>query len=154
MTVERRGTSFRENRIVRGTCARCGEEDALLYDHETDPTLMCADCSRRRAKANPRKETCDECGREGAYRDPITRRNEFFCIECHAKHGTVFQNRWSQAPRISVPLGIHDKAVCEAADYGTECWGEIKWRGEYDKLLCNKHAGKQSSGPEWHQKRQ
>jgi hypothetical protein len=50
-------------------------------------------------------------------------------------------------------LGVREKAMCEAAGYGTDCKGEVKPRGGQFKgrLLCNKHAGKQSVGPEHHQ---
>lgn len=149
----RLGTSFREDRIVRGECERCGEADALLYDHWSDEQLVCAGCQRVRAKEHPTPQACDRCGATGnVWRDPVTRKNEYLCERCHdpAKH---FQNRWAPTVREGATLGIHPKAVCAAAGYGTDCKGEVKPRGGQHKgmLLCNKHAGKKSAGPEYHQ---
>ena len=143
-----KGTVSRVEQWVRGDC-QCGAVDVLLYDTFDDPTLFCASCARMRAKEHPRIERCDDCGRGPAWRDPITRANAFYCATCHGKRGTVFQNRWATAPRESKPLGVHPKAVCTAAGYGTECKGEVKPRGGQFKgrLLCNKHAGKQGVGP-------
>jgi len=145
-----KGTVSRLQQWVRGDCA-CGAEDVLVYDTHGDETLMCADCSRRRAVANPRKETCDDCGAEGAWRDPITGANDFYCAQHHAARGQVFQNRWADAARVGRSLGIREKPKCAVADKGTDCKGEVKWRSADSMLLCNKHAGKQSKGPEWHQ---
>lgn len=140
------GTVFRVAQIVRGTCG-CGRENVLLYDTYEDPVLMCSDCSHfRAAAANKRQEICDECGTVPAWRDPITRRNEFFCATCHGRHGTVFANRWANKPRVSTPLR-NSGIVCAAKGYGTDCKGELKWRSAFNKTLCNKHAGKQGVGP-------
>lgn len=147
------GTVSRLGQYVRGTCARCQETDALVYDTLDDPTLLCASCSRIRAFENPRVEVCDECGGDHAWRDPVTGKNEFYCATCHGKNGTIFQNRWANSARVGRVLGMHAKAKCTAAGYGTDCKGEIKPRGGEFKgrLLCNKHAGKTSVGPEGHQ---
>lgn len=146
------GTSFADNRVVRGVCGQCGKDEALLYSHpqpaEGD-VLMCADCSRKRAKERPTKQACDNCGDTGnVWRDPVTRKNEYLCIKCHDP-SALFQNRWANKVRESKPLSIHAKAVCTAAGYGTDCKGEVKPRGGQHKgrLLCNKHAGKQGVGP-------
>jgi hypothetical protein len=150
--TERRGTNFRESRIVQGECQKCGAKDELLFDADYDETLMCAACARVRAAANPRKEHCDKCGAEPAWRDPKTRKNEFFCATCHGRTGAVFVNRWADSVRReSVGLGLREKVECAAKDRGTECRGEVKWRSAHNMTLCNKHAGKQSVGPEWHQ---
>lgn len=142
------GTVSRIGQYVRGDCA-CGETDTLVYDSYDDPTLMCAACARVRSNANPREEMCDSCGAGPAWRDPVTRKNEFFCARCHAANGTVFQNRWSPyKARESKP--IHDgapRAVCAMKGYGTECKGEVKWRGPLNMQACNKHAGKTGVGP-------
>lgn len=141
------GTVFRVGQIVRGQCESCGSEDRLLYDSFDDPTLMCTDCSARRGKAaGKRLEICDECGTTPAWRDPITRKNEFFCRECHAKHGTVFQNRWANKARVSKPLR-NSGIKCAAKGYGHDCKGELKWRGGFNMILCNFHAGKKGVGP-------
>lgn len=146
------GTVSRLGQWVRGDCA-CGEVDALLYDSYDDPTLVCASCYRRRAAGQKRTELCDACGAENAWRDPLTGRNEFFCAECHARNGTVFQNRWANKAREGRVLGLRERPTCSLAGYGTECRGEVKPRGGEHKQrpICNKHAGKTSSGPEWHQ---
>lgn len=149
----RQGTSFRESRIVRGTCESCGDADALLYDHWSDEQLVCAGCQRVRVIAHPTKQACDNCGATGnVWRDPIPRKNEYLCAKCHDPEA-MFQNRWANSVREGAVLNFHDKAVCAAKGYGTDCKGEIKPRGGKHRgmLLCNKHAGKTSSGPEWHQ---
>jgi hypothetical protein len=143
-----RGTVFRVGQIVKADCI-CGREDVLVYDTYYDDALLCVDCSRARAVGHKHEEMCDTegCGATPAWRDPLSGKNEFFCVKCHAAHGTVFQNRWAPSSRV---LGQH-KAVCDAAGYGTDCKGEIKWRGAHKRSLCNKHAGVTSSGPEHHQ---
>lgn len=150
----RKGTVSRLGIYVHGECGvdGCIEVDPLLYDSASDDTLMCADHSRKRAKANPREEKCDAagCGAGPAWRDPITGKNEFFCGKHHAENGTVFQDRWTVKAREGRTLGMH-KAVCDAAGYGTDCGGEIKWRSSFNRELCNKHAGRVSVGPAWHQ---
>lgn len=145
-----KGTVSRIARWVRGTCARCNAADELLYDTFDDPTLLCASCSRVRSRENPREELCDGCGNTPAWRDPLTGKNEFFCAKCHAERGAVFQNRWANKAREGRKLGLRERVKCQAEGRGTDCKGEIKWRSEHKMLLCNKHAGKTSAGPEWH----
>lgn len=145
-----KGTVSRIGQYVRGECAVCHEDDVLVYDTFEDETLMCATHSRVRSMENPRKETCDKCGDENAWRDPLTRLNQFFCAKCHADNGTVFQNRWANKARISTPLRMYNgekQAKCDAANHGTECAGEIKYRSAMRMSLCNKHAGRVSSNP-------
>lgn len=146
-TTTLKGTNFRVGQVVRGECANatCSDPhpDALLYDTHDDPTLLCAHCSRVRSLANPRKETCDTCGVTDAWRDPVSGKNEFFCALHHAQNGTVFQNRWA---RTDAPRTLNaGRAQCAAANHGTECKGEIKWRAADNMSLCNKHAGKRSA---------
>lgn len=145
-----KGTVSRIGQYVRGECEKCHRTDELLYDRFDDPTLLCADCNRDRAKAaGKRQEICDEpgCGTQPAWRDPLTRKNEFFCAQCHAAHGTVFLNRWANKARESKPLR-NSGIVCAAKNYGTDCKGELKWRTAAGMILCNFHAGKKSAGPE------
>lgn len=146
------GTSSKDGRWVRGDCA-CGEVNALVYNHPDDTQkLICAWCYREAVKGRKVVETCDECGVEGAWRDPLSGKNEFYCAQCHGKRGTVFQNRWSDTTREGRTLNLHPKAVCFAANKGTDCKGEIKPRSAFNgELICNKHAGKTSAGPEYHQ---
>jgi len=139
-----KGTDSRLRRWVWGDCA-CGEVETLLYEQEGSASLCCAYCYRKRATRD-RAEACDDCGTAPAWRDPITRRNEFFCAKCHAERGLVFQNRWARANEDSVaqslPLGVHDREVCEAAGavVDSPCRGQVKPRG--GRVLCDHHAGK------------
>lgn len=145
----RLGTVSRIGRYVRGDCAwpaGCTESDTLLYASDTDDTLLCVWHSRARAKdAPPRTESCDRCGHVGAWRDPLSGINEFKCATCHGKEGTAVTNRWSVGAREGRVLGMKDKAKCELAGYGTDCKGEVKWRGALDMEACNFHAGKKSA---------
>jgi hypothetical protein len=148
------GTVQRLAQYVRGDCPLDPPghaEDVLVY--EAGGVLMCADHKRAHARANPTPQECDSCGATGnVWRDPVHRRNEYLCIKCHDPE-SLFQNRWADKARESKALGVRGKAVCDAAGYGTDCKGEVKPRGGAFKgrLLCNKHAGKQSVGPEHHQ---
>lgn len=149
------GTVSREGLYVYGTCSVCGSSEVLVYETDAETGLVCASDYRIWSKRHPVVQACDDCGATGnVWRDPVSRKNEYYCATCHGNRGKVFTNRWSTYAREGYTLGIHDKAQCEAAGYGTECWGEVKWRGSDNRLLCNKHAGKQSAGPDWHQKRQ
>lgn len=140
-----KGTVSRLGQYVRGDCAAggCDERDVLVYDTYDDPELLCAGHERKRAAANPRVETCDECGASHAWRDPMSKGNEFYCATCHGKNGTVFQNRWAKAPRVL----NKGRAKCYLAGMGTDCKGEVKPRGGVHKQqqVCNKHAGVKSS---------
>lgn len=141
------GTVSRVGRYVTGQCEACGSEDRLLYDDYDDPTLMCTDCARKRTlDKGKRQEICDECGAVPAWRDPITRKNEFFCATCHGRHGTVFANRWANKARESKPLR-NSGIACAAKNRGTDCKGELKWRSAFNMILCNFHAGKKGVGP-------
>lgn len=134
-------------RATRGDCPRCGEEDALLYetDHTDDDTRLCPQCVRRASRLVKRWTVCDNGDGRPAWRNPKTRRNEYLCGPCHVASGDgVVLNKW--APRVSTPLGIQARAECEARNVpGTkDCRGEVKPR-KGGHLLCNAHAGKQSS---------
>lgn len=144
MTDVLEGTDSRVSRWVRGSCGHCGDEDVLLY--EAGGILVCADARRSWAVENPLRQACDSCGDTGnVWRDPLHRRNEYLCIKCHDPEA-LFQNRWANAVRQSEPLGVREHIKCSVAGI-TECKGEIKWRGPFNMLLCNKHAGKQGVGP-------
>jgi hypothetical protein len=146
---KRKGTSFAEDRIVKGDCEspECGETDVLLYAYPSDDLLLCPGCARKRALANPTKQPCDNCGSTGnVWRDPVHRRNEYLCIKCHDPE-SLFQNRWANKVRESKPLGMRARVTCALADRGTECKGEIKWRSALSMSVCNKHAGKPGVGP-------
>lgn len=140
------GTDSREMRWVRGDCAACGESNALVYVCGDD--LRCAACTRLWVAENPTPQACDECGDTGnVWRDPLTRKNVYLCIK-HHDPDALFQNRWADKVRKSEPLHAGaPRAQCAAKGRGTECKGEIKWRGAHKMELCNKHAGKQGVGP-------
>lgn len=146
MTVELVGTDSREFRWVRGVCAWCSDADVLVY--VCGDELRCAGCTRDWLVEHPTVQACDSCGDTGnVWRDPLHRRNEYLCIRCHDPEA-MFQNRWADKVRQSEPLHLGTpRAVCAAKDRGTECKGEIKWRGAHNMQLCNKHAGKQGVGP-------
>lgn len=145
----RKGTVSRVGQFVRGDCA-CGAEDVLVYDSYDDDTLMCADCSRKRSLANPRVEVCDDCGESPAWRDPIAEGGKVFrCARCHGEAGTYLPNRWAPKSRMLNNTGV-PRAQCEMRGI-TDCRGEIKYRSALRMQACNKHAGKESSGPEHHQ---
>jgi hypothetical protein len=75
------------------TCPECGVRVKKLNDG------VCAVCYRKAAKAQaPRREPCDECGRDGAVRNPRTRKNVFRCVECHAKH--------PEEPSLQLPASV------------------------------------------------
>lgn len=145
-----KGTVHRIGQVVRGACASCSRDDnPLLYDTLDDPTLLCSDCSAKRGKAHAKepKQPCDSCGATGnVWRDPIHRRNEYLCINCHDPEA-LFQNRWANKVRESKPLR-NSGIVCAAKGYGTDCKGELKWRTAAGMILCNFHAGKKSAGPD------
>jgi hypothetical protein len=149
------GTISRLGQWVRGDCEveGCREADVLVYLVEETDVLVCAEHMREWMRANPPETLCDNDPAHGrAWRDPKTRKNEFFCAQCHGRNGKVFTNRWANAdPRATFVLGVREKVECAAAGYGTDCRGEVKWRNAFNKSLCNKHAGKQSVGPEHHQ---
>jgi hypothetical protein len=139
-----KGTVSRLGVWVRGTCAVCGDDDVLVYEAGED--LVCAADYRVYATTHPVPQPCDTCGATGnVWRDPLTRKNEYLCIKHHDPEA-LFQNRWANKVRESSALGQRERIQCGAAGI-TECKGEIKWRGGYNMLLCNKHAGKQGVGP-------
>lgn len=139
-----KGTSSRDGIWVRGVCQACGSKDRMLY--EAAELLVCPECYRTWSQAHPVTQACDDCGSTGnVWRDPVSRKNEYFCATCHGKRGKVFTNRWSTYARQSKGLGIRQKVECAVAD-GT-CKGEVRWRSEAKTSLCNRHAGKEGSGP-------
>lgn len=143
----------------RGSCAQCGAEGLLYRMEPTDPEspLVCPRCSQAWSReVGIRQQLCDNDPEHGpAWRNPYTRRNEYFCVNCHATSGDgVIQNRYAGAtvePRYSKPLGVRGKAKCAAAHVpGTkQCRGEVKPRGQGGVLLCNAHAGKQSASGDY-----
>lgn len=142
-----KGTNSRLGQYVRGDCAVCGAVNVLVYETDEETGLVCASDYRRWSYSNPVKQACDNCGSTGnVWRDPVHRRNEYLCINCHDPEA-LFQNRWADKARVSVPLNPAARPVCALSDYGTECRGEVKWRSALGMSVCNKHAGKQGVGP-------
>lgn len=140
----------------RGDCPRCATPGQLLYldDLTEDDEKVCARCIRAVADPKGRQQLCDNDPAHGpAWRNPYTRRNEYFCGRCHAatEEGVV-QNRWARVndsveARYSRPLGVRDQVLCEARNVpGTKpCKGEVKPRSGGRFMLCNQHAGKTSA---------
>lgn len=135
-------------RAEHADCPRCSRTDQLLYRLEpTDVSetseLACAECCRAYAHTVHRTTPCDTCGASGAWRNPYTRRNEYFCAKHHAESGDgVVLNKWF--PRASAPLGHRDRPKCSAAG-ASDCRGEVRPRSPLAELLCTKHAGRVSA---------
>jgi hypothetical protein len=86
-----RGTIQRDQVYVYGTCERCQETNALVY--ECGEQLLCAEHSRQYARSHPLKPYCDRCGKqEKVFRDPSHRRNEYLCMGCHADDGFLVRD--------------------------------------------------------------
>jgi hypothetical protein len=86
-----RGTIQRDQVYVYGTCERCQETNALVY--ECGEQLLCAEHSRQYARSHPLKPHCDRCGKqEKVFRDPSHRRNEYLCMGCHADDGFLIRD--------------------------------------------------------------
>lgn len=138
---------------VVGTCRLCLVEGAILHAQrgaDLEPTL-CATCYRGVVDYRDNVTLCDNDPAHGkAWRNPYTRRNEYFCGNCHAltPEGVV-QNRWARATdgveaRVSLPLGVRQRELCAAKGVpGTKpCHGQVKPRGSIGANLCDQHAGK------------
>ena len=64
-----RGTIQRDKVYVYGTCERCQEANALVY--ECGEQLLCAEHSRQYARSHPLKPYCDRCMKQDkVFRDP------------------------------------------------------------------------------------
>lgn len=69
------------------TCERCSKHAKALHAN-AEGVNLCAPCYRAEAKARPRPKTlCDDCGGEGAYRNPHQRKNVYRCNVCWVKSG-------------------------------------------------------------------
>lgn len=86
-----RGTIQRDQVYVYGTCERCQEANALVY--ECGEQLLCAEHSRQYARSHPLKPYCDRCMKQDkVFRDPSHRRNEYLCMSCHANDGFLIRD--------------------------------------------------------------
>jgi hypothetical protein len=86
-----RGTIQKDQVYVYGTCERCQETNALVY--ECGEQLLCAEHSRQYAHSHPLKPYCDRCGNQDkVFRDPSHRRNEYLCMSCHADDGFLIRD--------------------------------------------------------------
>lgn len=135
-------------RAPEAECPRCRRVSLLYATDHTDPEspLLCPACNREARRGWTYVQLCDNDPDHGpAWRNPYTRRDEYICGNCHAKSGDgVVLNKW--APRMSTPLGVHERARCEVAGGVVKpCKGEVKPRGPLAALLCNAHAGKTSA---------
>jgi hypothetical protein len=140
------GTVQREQIYVYDTCSLCGDANVLVY--LLDEQLICASDYRKIVSTRRQIQHCDNCGAEGAVRDPAHRRNEYLCWTCH----DGFQVRTSVVKRALAAINnsvlVKTKEKCYAAGYGTDCDTNIKPRSAWGgKMLCNKH-GKVPPKPE------
>ena len=86
-----RGTIQKDQVYVYGTCERCQETNALVYD--CGEQLLCAEHSRQYARSHPLKPYCDRCMKQDkVFRDPSHRRNEYLCMSCHADDGFLIRD--------------------------------------------------------------
>jgi hypothetical protein len=86
-----RGTIQKDQVYVYGTCERCQETNALVY--ECGEQLLCAEHSRQYARSHPLKPYCDRCMKQDkVFRDPSHRRNEYLCMSCHADDGFLIRD--------------------------------------------------------------
>jgi len=86
-----RGTIQKDQVYVYGTCERCQETNALVY--ECGEQLLCAEHSRQYAHSHPLKPYCDRCMKQDkVFRDPSHRRNEYLCMSCHADDGFLIRD--------------------------------------------------------------
>lgn len=70
-----------------GPCDACGATN-LQRVFVDNGTTRCAGCERTRAKLHQTGDTaCDTCGKNGAFRNPGSRRNEYLCSDCHTASG-------------------------------------------------------------------
>lgn len=140
----------REVYLALLTCSRCSAETNRLFSRD-EVSDLCADCYRDWAHKQEWRQDCDDCGASGVstnvWRDPYTRKDEYFCANCHGKRGKTIQNRWFA--RVSKPLDPSRRPKCEAANVpGTiPCRGEVKPRGKLGSALCNAHSGRMGKGP-------
>lgn len=133
----------------RGTCA-CGEENAILHEREEGPPC-CAECYRRGA-VRDREQACDSCGLGPAFRDPSHRRDEFKCLECHAKDGYTLDDAGMLRKLMGMPGRKHAQGrvePCIAKGGVTECKGQTKPRGRLG-VMCDRHH----DPVKWNQNRQ
>jgi hypothetical protein len=127
----------------RGQCeweAGCTETDAILHATD-DGTELCASHYRQQSVRDT-AYPCDNCGHKPAFRDPLARKNEMFCNDCHARNGYIpgeraMINKVTARVGVTHPMARHEK--CILANKGTECAGEVKQRSDRG-VMCNKHA--------------
>jgi hypothetical protein len=137
-----------------GGCSLCHARDVNVFPrHPADPEseLLCAQCYRGVTDYRDYPTLCDNDPDHGrAWRNPFTRRNEYFCAACHAKTPEgVVQNRWARVVdgigvRESAPLGVRKRVECAAKGVAgvKPCQGQVKPRGTEGVSLCDQHAGK------------
>lgn len=120
----------------RGVCASCKDDGVILHGDD-----LCAGCYRVQANRNL-PYPCDMCGEAPAFRDPLHRRDEYLCNECHAKTGFVPGER-AMITKVQARVGFTHtqgrKEPCIAAGHGTDCKGQTKPRGKLG-VLCDRHA--------------
>lgn len=91
-----------------GPCQECGATNLQrLFDHPFIPDRsVCAACYRPTARRNQAQQPCDKCGAVPAWRNPATKRNEYFCRPCHAETGDVIVLPGSAAKLVAPCKGL------------------------------------------------
>lgn len=101
---------------ARHKCAACGGLVNRVFPGREDSALLCADCSRERARLLPPPTVaCEDCGADGAFRSPKT--DAFRCASCHVKADTL--SGLGTERRVLEQLEKSDPvlgAVCRGAD--------------------------------------
>lgn len=130
-----------------GRCSTEGcpnsKEGVVVLLGQDDHT--CSDCQRKAANRHQAEMfyPCDICGADQAFRDPAHRRDEYLCAACHKRENDYEPSDRSMLSKTQARVGVKHsmgrKIVCEAAGRGTDCKGEIKWRGSAKAHLCNRH---------------
>ena len=131
------------------TRGRCTHADHTELPGEDQDNLiiqdgLCAPCARVVAFSKPKAEfsyPCDNCGNDGAFRDPLHRKDEYLCEACHRRTGYSPGER-AMVSQIEVRQGFRHsqgrKETCIAAGRGTECKGQVKPRGK-NGVMCDFH---------------
>lgn len=138
------GTIQREQIYVYDTCAKCNEQNVLVY--KCGDQLLCAEHAREYARKNPPLPYCDNCGEQvKVTRDPSHRRNEYLCMKCHEANGGIgakdtVVSRMLRAV-FAPPKKTPEKIKCYAASSQTQCDSNVKPRSAWGgKMLCNTHG--------------
>lgn len=131
----------------RGACGQpggCALGDTVVILHTADDGIQ--RCATHHGRLRPRKieYPCDNCGSGPAFRDPMHRRDEYLCADCHRKHDSYEPSERAMITKTQVRVGVtHSKGLkplCVARGV-TECKGQVKPRGALKgAVVCDRHA--------------